>query len=240
LERSLSVLLPVRNVESSLEKRAVELLEVLPELTSLFEIIIVDDCSSDSTIEVADELMGRYPQVTAVRHSQSKGRIESLRTAFHQSRGDVIFLADENCNLSLDELAKMWQTLDHADVVFGHPAKQEDARRPVWKELTDALGGNYVMAFRHIVSDRLSLLADSNALRRQIASQDIRWHEIEMAPRAPQFASHHVAVRARRILSSKKAEPKGQRIDETATDSISSHPRQPNYLARLRELMFGE
>jgi len=95
VERSLSVLLPVRNVESTLASTVHKLLEVVPELTRDFELVIVDDGSSDATIEVADELAVQYPQIRVVRHGRPMGPEAAIQSGLRSSRGDAIVLQNE-------------------------------------------------------------------------------------------------------------------------------------------------
>jgi glycosyltransferase involved in cell wall biosynthesis len=73
--RSLSVLLPVHNVQSSLTRSVHEILDVLAELTGRFELVIVDEGSTDGTWDVARELAQLYPQIRLLRHE-----VESLRS----------------------------------------------------------------------------------------------------------------------------------------------------------------
>ncbi len=68
-------------------------LETASDLAERFELVIVDDGSTDDTCEVAFELARDYPQVRAVRHGRGLGHEAALRSGFLHSRGDVVFLA---------------------------------------------------------------------------------------------------------------------------------------------------
>jgi cellulose synthase/poly-beta-1,6-N-acetylglucosamine synthase-like glycosyltransferase len=94
LERSLTVLLPVRNVQSTLAVTVQEILEVVSDLAGRFELVIIDDGSTDATSEVAAELTCCYPQVRAVFHTKPLGRDMAIRTGLQQSSGEVIYLRD--------------------------------------------------------------------------------------------------------------------------------------------------
>lgn len=96
LEPSLSVLLPVYNDQSTLAATVQQILEVLSDTSGRFELVIIDDGSSDATIEVADELASYYPQVSAVRHAKPLGREAAIRTGLERSNGDLVLLRDEN------------------------------------------------------------------------------------------------------------------------------------------------
>jgi glycosyltransferase involved in cell wall biosynthesis len=69
MKASLSVLLPVHNAQSTVGDAIGRLLEILPELTNRFEIIVIDDGSSDATCEVADDWARHYPQVSFFRQA---------------------------------------------------------------------------------------------------------------------------------------------------------------------------
>jgi len=93
VHRSLTVLLPVRNAQSTLTDRVMQTLETAAEMAERFEIVIVDDGSTDDTSEVAFELARDFPQVRAVRHGRGLGQEASIRSGFACSQGDVILLA---------------------------------------------------------------------------------------------------------------------------------------------------
>ena len=73
--------MPVRNAENTLRGEVESLLEVLPELTDRFEIIVVDDGSSDHTWEAAAELSRKFPQVRVMRNEHPLGRAAALDAA---------------------------------------------------------------------------------------------------------------------------------------------------------------
>ena len=96
MQRSLSVLLPVRDCQSTLVPLVHETLDLLTDSIDRFELLIIDDGSIDATGEVADELTRRYPQVRVVGHGASLGREAAIRTGLKRSQGEVVVTRDEN------------------------------------------------------------------------------------------------------------------------------------------------
>jgi hypothetical protein len=109
LERSLSVLLPVHNAQATLEDCVARILDVLPELTRRFDLLIIDDGSSDHTVEVAHDLARRYPQVRLARHSQRRGLGQAIRTGLAQTDGEMVFVHDTHPDMEPADLPKLWQ-----------------------------------------------------------------------------------------------------------------------------------
>ena len=93
MHRSLTVLLPVRNAQSTLTARVMQALETAADLAERFEVVIVDDGSTDDTSEVAFDLARDYPQVRAVRHGRGLGHEAAVRSGFAGSHGEVVLLA---------------------------------------------------------------------------------------------------------------------------------------------------
>lgn len=107
MERSLSILLPVRDDQTTLSATVHRLLDVLADLPSRFELILIDDGSTDATIEVADELAARYPQVTAIRHSRPLGQEAAVRSGLRCSSGDIVLVHDRSGLRRIDRLAAL-------------------------------------------------------------------------------------------------------------------------------------
>lgn len=113
---SLTVVLPLRNVESTLPTYLAELLEILPEVTTKFEVVMVDDGSTDLTIDVAQEQSLAYPQVQLLVHPAKLGAQESLRSALRYSHGEHLLVCRDIAEFDPQELVKLcsFATVDGA------------------------------------------------------------------------------------------------------------------------------
>lgn len=115
--RCLSVVVPVYNEAKTLS----EVIGKLAALPALLEIIIVDDCSTDGTSELARRLAEQYSQVRAVRHERNSGKTEALKTGFALTTGDIVIVQDADLEYDPTEIPGVIQPIldGHADVVFG-------------------------------------------------------------------------------------------------------------------------
>ena len=115
--RCLSVVVPVYNEEQTLSKVIGKLVAV----PTLLEIIIVDDCSTDGTSELARRLAEQYSQVRVVRHERNSGKTEALKTGFALTTGEIVIVQDADLEYDPTEIPGVIQPIldGHADVVFG-------------------------------------------------------------------------------------------------------------------------
>ena len=90
------MLLPVHNAEDRLAIGVARLLDVLPDLTGRFDLLIIDDGSTDDTPEVAHDLARRFPQVGVVRHPVRLGLGEAIQTGLDHTAGEVVLVGDEH------------------------------------------------------------------------------------------------------------------------------------------------
>lgn len=168
MNTSLSIVLPVYNCEHRLNAQIADLLDVLPELTASFEVLIVDDGSTDDTAHVADDLALVYPQVRLVRHPIRLGLAEAIQTGLDNTRGEIVLVGDEQFGLDLDDLHKLWQMREDEELIVARQAKAVKPERFIDKVLGWTPSRRH--GSRHVPA--------SHVIRRQ-AFEDLRRFETE-------------------------------------------------------------
>jgi glycosyltransferase involved in cell wall biosynthesis len=122
MKDSLSIIFPVRDLQSQIEDRIERLLELLTDLTSEVQIIVVDDHSSDATPEVLDDLRRKYPQLDVVRKQQTAGPEQSVESALYQAKGDFIFLHQSYSDIDYEEVLHLWKLRKDEQLVIARAA----------------------------------------------------------------------------------------------------------------------
>jgi glycosyltransferase involved in cell wall biosynthesis len=110
LKPSVTILLPIHNAQHRLEHHVAEILDVLPELTNRFELLIIDDGSTDDSFDVARHLSLKYPQVSALRHPLRLGLAHAVRNGLEQTEGDLVLVGDEQHGVRAEDLRRLWHS----------------------------------------------------------------------------------------------------------------------------------
>ncbi len=121
LEPSVTVVLPVHNVEATLHGTVQEILDVLPDLTHRFDVLIVDDGSTDGTREIAHDLARDYPQVRVCSRGSRLGRAAAIHAALEQSQGEVVLLHEEDQGTPIDAIHRLWQSIAERALTLDPP-----------------------------------------------------------------------------------------------------------------------
>lgn len=129
-ERYLSVVMPAYNEEATLR----EIVERVLELGFLLELIIVDDCSSDRTEEIARSIATADDRVKYVRQARNGGKTEALKAGFALSKGEVVIVQDADLEYDPSEIADVVMPIatGHADVVYGSRFMVKKAARVLY------------------------------------------------------------------------------------------------------------
>jgi glycosyltransferase involved in cell wall biosynthesis len=113
----LSVVIPAYNEEATLAAVIRKLLDV----PYLFEIVIVDDCSTDATQSIVARLATEHVCVRTIRHKQNLGKTGALKSGFAATTGDIVIVQDADLEYDPLEIKDIIQPIvdGFADVVYG-------------------------------------------------------------------------------------------------------------------------
>ncbi|MFY7876680.1 MAG: glycosyltransferase family 2 protein, partial [Pirellula sp.] len=122
MRESLSVIFPVRNIQSEIQKRVQDLLEQLCEISNTVQLIAVDDQSDDATPEVLDDLRRQFPQLNVIRNNRSEGPAQSVESVLCLARGDFIFLHPSYDPIDFEEVTQLWKLRKDEQLVIARAA----------------------------------------------------------------------------------------------------------------------
>jgi glycosyltransferase involved in cell wall biosynthesis len=113
----LSVVIPAYNEEATLAS----VIRRVVALPNIHEVIVVDDCSSDQTGAIAEQLASLYSKVRTVHHKVNRGKTEALKTGFALTTGEIVIVQDADLEYDPTEIQSVIAPIldGNADVVYG-------------------------------------------------------------------------------------------------------------------------
>ncbi len=123
----ISFFFPACNEEETVEELALRADRVLRKVTSEYEIIIVDDGSTDRTGEIADRLALENRRIRVIRHPQNRGYGSALRSGFTGAKLDLIFYTDGDLQFDVAELPRLIPLIGEADIVSAYKIRRMDS-----------------------------------------------------------------------------------------------------------------
>ena len=123
----LSVVIPVYNEEECIGECVREVFGVMDGLGEPYEVIVVDDGSTDGTVERLRALRTRYPLLRVVRIQKNSGQTAAMDAGFRHGRGELIAALDADLQNDPADIPKMVAMMKDWDVVCGVRAKREDS-----------------------------------------------------------------------------------------------------------------
>lgn len=125
----LSIVIPLLNEKESLDELYTSLKNVLNQHNFNFEVIFVDDGSTDGSWEVIKQLNENDKNVKAIRFSKNFGKSQALHAGFNLAQGDIIITMDADLQDSPEEIPQLVDMLqqDQLDIVSGWKKKRYDS-----------------------------------------------------------------------------------------------------------------
>ncbi len=133
---ALSVFFPAYNEEDNLRGLVEEVITVLPQVAKDYEVIIVDDGSTDQTYQVAQQLTQQYSHLRVVTQ-ENRGYGGALQKGFAEAKYDWIFYSDADQQFDLAEIKKLILHTQNNQLIIGY--RQERAEGLKRKLIAKAL-----------------------------------------------------------------------------------------------------
>jgi dolichyl-phosphate beta-glucosyltransferase len=132
----MSVVVPAYNEEAGIATLLTEVTRRLSAFDRPYEVIVVDNASTDSTVEQVQPFLG--DNVRLLRNDVNRGKGFSVRRGMLDARGELRLMCDADCGPSLASLPDLVKAIEHADVVAGSRVAggaQVDRQQPLRRRI---------------------------------------------------------------------------------------------------------
>lgn len=123
---SISVFFPCFNEQDNIEKLVENALKALKSVSSDFEILIVNDGSSDETGDRADAMAKRDSQIRVIHHETNLGYGAALQSGFREAQKDLIFYTDGDGQFDIAEMPPLLDLIHDCDIVSCYRLNRQD------------------------------------------------------------------------------------------------------------------
>jgi len=123
---SISVFFPCYNEQDNIARIVEQALVVLEKLDADFEIIIVDDGSSDATGQIAEKITDRNSRVKVVHHPTNLGYGAALKSGFKTATKKLIFYTDGDGQFDISEMPPLLPLMGQFDIVSCYRLNRQD------------------------------------------------------------------------------------------------------------------
>lgn len=123
---SLSVFFPAHNEVDNIGPLTEKTVDVLQGQVDDFEVIIINDGSSDGTRDVADTLQERFPQVRAIHHEVNRGYGGAVKTGLSSCTKDWVFFTDGDGQFDITEITNLLDHTPEFDAIVGYRMDRQD------------------------------------------------------------------------------------------------------------------
>ncbi len=124
---SLSAVLPAHNEAENIQNTVLNCVAYLEPNVASYEVIVVNDGSSDNTKEIVEQLASENSNVVLVNHEVNKGYGSALRSGFDSARNEYIFFMDSDGQFDIEDLDSLLPLVSPDKVVIGYRMGRADS-----------------------------------------------------------------------------------------------------------------
>jgi dolichol-phosphate mannosyltransferase len=124
---SLTIGIPAYNEKDNIEGAVLEAIETGRKVASDFEVLVVDDASTDGTSEILSRLAREHRELRVVRHPENRGIVGAFQSLYKETRKDLLFMNASDRQWRMDEVVPMLAALRGlpCDLVIGNRASKQ-------------------------------------------------------------------------------------------------------------------
>lgn len=123
---SLSLFFPAHNEAESVQELIRKANQVAQNMTDDYEIIIINDGSTDQTREFVESLMNQYPKLRLINHAVNQGYGGAVFSGFQNASKEWIFFSDADLQFDLSEITKLVKHTPQYEVIIGFRKNRSD------------------------------------------------------------------------------------------------------------------
>ncbi len=136
----ISFVVPIYNEEENISKLVQEILAVAPEISSDYEILLVDDCSTDGGLELIRDLARQNQKIRPLALVRNSGQSAALSAGFQAATGDVIITMDADLQNDPADLRQMIKHYGDYEMVNGWRFDRQDT---LSKKIASKIGNGF-------------------------------------------------------------------------------------------------
>lgn len=126
--KELSVFFPAYNEEANIKATVTKATKILPKIAKKWEIIVVNDGSTDKTGEIVKELIKKEPRIKMITHTPNRGYGSTIKSGVYNAQYELIAFTDADGQFDFSEITKFLETQKKtdADLVIGYYLKRAE------------------------------------------------------------------------------------------------------------------
>lgn len=123
----ISVVIPLLNEDESLPELCTWIAKVMDENSYIYEVLFIDDGSTDTSWKVIEKLANDNPNVRGIKFRRNYGKSAALNVGFKETQGDIVITMDADLQDSPDEIPDLKAKIDEGfDLISGWKQKRYD------------------------------------------------------------------------------------------------------------------
>lgn len=133
INHSVSFLLPAYNDAATIQSAVEEAVRIGKKCTSVYEIIVINDGSSDQTNTILASLQKKFSALTVRTHTTNKGYGATIKELYYKARMDWCYSIPGDYQVGAKELLKLLPHTGKADMIIGRRVNRHDPRGRLWE-----------------------------------------------------------------------------------------------------------